>query len=213
MTAQAQFKNVHKGDIIEIGGVKAMVFFVSGDGHGSAITVDVFRGSKSPWCIKKKIAEDVSCTSLSDGMANTQAIYDYVKQKGISLSTFPVFEWCHSLGDSWYIPSMKQMETFVNFFLGNDQEYDWDSEEEYEMGDGIDQKELNNRLLDADGFPFSSSTFSGSFAKIGVYTSSKTDDNDVYMYEMNSSKNTWRFRKVSVSSLGTFTTGRAVIDF
>ena len=39
IAAHAQFDDVRKGDIIDINGVKALVFQVDDEGHGTAMTV------------------------------------------------------------------------------------------------------------------------------------------------------------------------------
>lgn len=209
----AQFDNVHKGDIIEINGTKALVFAVDGEGHGSAMSVTALRGRKEAWCADNKAANSVNAYSETDGMANTQAVYDYAQSNEISLSQFPAFEWCNTLGEGWYIPSVKQMESFVNFILGNEQEFDWDSEDEFELNsEDLTTKSINESMLEAGGIPFISSV-SGSIVTMGVYTSTKTDNNKVYIYEMNQNKNVWRFRKVAPSSIGKYTIGRAFYDF
>lgn len=211
--AHAQFENVHKGDIIEINGTKALVFAVDGEGHGSAMSVTALRGKKDAWCADKKAAINVNTYSETDGLANTQAVYDYAQSNGISLSQFPAFEWCNSLGEGWYIPSVKQMETFVNFILGNEQEFDWDDEDEFELNtEDISTKSINARMLEAGGIPFISSA-TGQIVTMGVYTSTKADNDKVYLYEMDQKKNVWRFRKVAPSSIGKYTVGRAFYDF
>ncbi len=211
--AHAQFENAHKGDIIDINGVKAIVFSIDGEGHGSAMTVKALRGQKEAWCSDRKAANKVATYSETDGMANTQAVYDYVQQNGMSLSEFPAFEWCHSLGEGWYIPSVKQLEEFVNFILGNDQELNWDDEEDFELDtEQLTTKAINESMLEAGGIPFISS-FAGSLLTMGVYTSTKTGNDKVYLYEMDQAKNVWRFRKVAPSSIGKYTVGRAFYDF
>lgn len=208
--AHAQFENVKRGDIIDINGTKAIVFSVNSEGHGSAMSIAALRGKKKAWCINKKTAKKVSTYSESDGMANTLAVYDFAKANGVDLSEFPAFEWCHSLGEGWYIPSVKQLEVFVNYILGNDQEFDWDSEEENVMeNDNLSTKEINERILDAGGVPFVANSVSG----MGIYTSTKDEDNDVFVYVMDSKKNEWSFKKVSPTSVGQYSMGRAFYDF
>ena len=212
--AQAQFENVRKGDIIEIDGVKAIVFKTDGNGHGSAMSISALRGKKNAWATSKKDAYNIPAYSETDGMSNTQAVYNYAKSNGISLSNFPAFEWCNRLGPNWYIPSIKQMEAFVNYILGNEQEYDWDSEEEISMdAENVTTKEINDRILEAGGVPFISSAPSGSFMSFGTYTSTKTHDNKVYVYGMDSKKNMWSFKKIPPSSIDKYTMGRAFINF
>ena len=213
--AHAQFENAQKGDIIDIDGVKAIVFATDGEGHGSAMSITVLRGKKDVWCSDKKAAKQVATYSETDGKANTRAVYDYVQANDMSLSEFPAFEWCHSLGEGWYIPAVKQLESFVNFILGNDQEFDWDDEDEFELNtEEMTTKSINERMLEAGGIPFlSSSSAAGQIITMAVYTSTKADNDKVYLYEMDQKKNVWRFRKAAPSSIGKYTVGRAFYDF
>lgn len=207
--ASAQFYDVKKGDIIEINGEKAMVFSTKGDGHGSAISIKTLRGKKNVWCENKKLINSIKTDSKSDGQANTKAVYEYCESYNVSLSQFPAFAWCKSLGDGWYIPSIKEMEEFVNFWLGNEQEFDWDSDDEdIELEENFTTKAINERMIDAGGTPFASSD---SYA--WVFTSTKTEDNRVFVFEVDRTKNVWKFKKMSPSSIGIYTMGRAFYDF
>ena len=208
--AHAQYEDAHRGDIIDINGEKALVFYTDGYGHGSAINIKAFRGKKKAWGTDKKCISAVRTENSSDGLENTNAVYDYCKANNVSLSVFPAFEWCKSLGEGWYIPSIKQMETFVNYWLGNTQEFDWDSEDEYELGNDMSTKEINEKMIDAGGTPFVSSV-SGFIS--GIYTSTKTNDDRVFVFEMNKTKNVWRFAKLNTLAIGTYTMGRAFYDF
>lgn len=212
-TTYAQYDHVRKGDIIDIHGKKAIVFAIDEDGHGSAMYVGALRGEKNAWCANTKYASGVYAYSEIDGKANTQAVYDYVQSNGVSLTQFPAFEWCRSLGEGWYIPSLKQMEVFVHFLLGNNQDYDWDSEEDFDIdAETLTTKHINVAMLEAGGIPFISSA-SGSTLTSGVYTSTKTHEGDVYLLVMDPSNNVWRFRIVPCSSIGKYTIGRAFYDF
>ena len=211
--AHAQFEKARKGDIIEINGVKAIVFTTDGNGHGSAMSITALRGRKDAWCSNNRAAKQVATYSETDGLENTKAVYNYAQANGMSLSEFPAFDWCHSLGEGWYIPSVRQLEAFVNFLLGNEQEYDWDDDEEFELNtEEITTKSINASMLEAGGIPFISSV-TGTLMTMGVYTSTKTNDGRVYLYEMNQVKNVWRFRKIAPSAIGKYTIGRAFYDF
>ncbi len=211
--AHAQFDNVKKGDIIDINGNKALVFKIDEDGHGSAMSVKALRGLKNAWCTDRKASNNVATYSETDGMKNTQAVYDYVRTNGISLSKFPAFEWCNNLGEGWYIPSVKQMESFVNFLLGNEQDYDWDNEDDdYELNsENLTTKAINESMLEAGGTPFISSVPNGYTS--GVYTSTKNENGKIYLYDMDKAKNVWRFRKKAPMTLDKYTIGRAFYDF
>ena len=200
--AHAQHEGVHKGDIIDIQGEKAMVFHVDEEGHGSAVNINAFRGHKSPWCKDKKIVNRVQTVSEADGMANTQAVYEFCTSQGVSLSQFPVFEWCKSLGEGWYIPSAQQMEALVNFWLGNEQEYDW-SDDENDTTEELSKQELDERIMKAGGTPFIS----------GMYTSTKSIDGGISVIGFDMITHASLFIVVPNSRIGGNNTGRAFYDF
>lgn len=201
------FSDVRKGDILEINGVKGIVFQVDEEGtHGSMMSIKAFRGVKDAWCSKSKYAEEIPADSKTDGMKNTQAVYDYAAQNHIDLREFPAFAWCKSLGEGWYIPSISQLEVFINYWLGNDNELDWDEEDESnkEIDESIPQpKQINHKMLDAGGIAFTS----------GVYTSSKNEKGDIYTYYYHPMKKWWRFLKRNPMNLDRSVLGRAFYDF
>lgn len=214
ISANAQYENAQKGDIIDIDGKKAIVYQTDEEGHGCAMYVGAFRGHSEAWCTNKKNATQVPTYSETDGMQNMKTVIEYSEANGIDLSVFPAFQWCRSLGEGWFLPSIKEMETFVNFILGNEQEYDWDSEEETEFNNGKATTEaINESIREAGGIPFIQASISGSLFTMGAYTSTKNDKNKVYVYEMDYAKNVWRFKTVSPQSLGKYTIGRAFYRF
>lgn len=91
------------GDIYNRDGVKGIVVLVDADGeHGLLLSL---KGTT-----KKYSEEDgiFNAGSQTDGMANTQAVYEYAKTHG-GLGEFPLFEWCAGLGEGWYIPSYYEL--------------------------------------------------------------------------------------------------------
>lgn len=214
MAAHAQFDNVRKGDVIDVNGVKALVFHIDDDGHGKAISVKALRGKKNAWCTNAKLLKTMGAMLDPNGKSNTDSIYDYIYSSGLSIVQFPAFEWCKNLGPGWYLPSKEDLEMFVNYYLGNEQEFDWDSEEEFDIDtEAITPKIINEKLIDAGGVPFLGNALPGSGYTIGVYTSSKTIDNKVLMYQYNPQKNTYCFKKVPVNMMDTYTIGRAFYNF
>lgn len=196
-----------KGEIVDINGQKAIVFRVDEDGHGSAMSLKAFRGRKNAWtALQKKQITSLECLSEDDGLSNTKAIYQFVENNGLPLSAFPVFEWCKNLGEGWYIPSSKQMESFVNYWLGNDQSFNWDDDSVQTEGDN--PKAINRKILDSGGIPFMSSM--GGCA----YTSSLDEQFRVrvFLYEA-SVKKAWWFKSMPIFSIDEGSTGRAFIDF
>ncbi len=175
--------------------------------HGSIMSIDMFRGVSDPWCVKKAYANDLIMNSDIDGMKNTQEVFDYIKSKSLPMSTFPAFEWCQKLGDGWYIPSIGQLEMFINYWLGNEIALDWDmdddSDHQLDENSASHPKMVNRILLDAGGYPFLS----------GLYTSTKSDNGEVYTYYYNNVKHFWKFYKRGAVGLGKYTSGRAFYDF
>ena len=198
----AQYEGVHKGDIIDIQGEKAMVFQTDEDGHGTAVNIKAFRGNKSPWCAEKKMVNRVQTVSETDGMVNTQTICEFCSSNGVPISIFPVFAWCKSLGEGWYIPSAQQMETLVNFWLRNEQEYDWDDDENGNVEE-ISKQEIDERFISAGGIPLSS----------GMYTSTKSTDGNIFAIGIDMITHTSFFTAVPNSKIGSSTIGRAFYDF
>lgn len=207
MAAYAQFSDVRKGDILEINGVKGIVFSVDENReHGTMMSIRVLRGKKNAWCAKSKYASGLTMSSRTDGKANTDEVFRFVDVNGIDLSEFPAFEWCRSLGEGWYIPAVGQLEQFVNYWLGNENELDWDEDSETDniIDESIPQPKLVNRkILEAGGIPFLN----------GVYTSTKDSNGKIYIYTYNSKGNWWKFYRRDPMNTDLMTVGRAFYDF
>lgn len=202
---QAQSSIYKPGDIINIEGVNAIVYEVDESGtHGTAMSVKCLRAVKEMWCNDTKLGKLMPKTSNeSNGLSNTQCIIEFAKSKK-ALSKFPVYEWCDNLGKDWYVPSLKELESFVNFWLGNEQEIDWDSEEEKEIDESTPYyKKINEAMINAGGIPFIN----------GVFTSTVDDDGEVYVFWFNRQKHTWRFKKSSKTNLSNYYVGRAFHKF
>lgn len=196
---------VSVGDIIEIDGQKAIVFTTDDSGeHGTAMTVKAFRGVDNPWCSNGKSAKKMPATTNEiDGEANSMAVINFAKQNNV-LADFPAFQWCNNLGSKWYIPSLKELEAFVNYWLGNEEILQWDEDSEQEL-DPTKQffKDVNMKLLDAGGTPFIN----------GVYTSTTNTDGKVYVFNYDRRKNVWSFKLKNRTNLGQDCVGRAFIKF
>ena len=150
----------------------------------------------------------VSLTHVSNvlGTVNpVKKVIEFAKSKHV-LSKFPVYEWCSKLGEGWYIPSLKELEAFVNFWLGNEQVLDWDADEEtdYALDDTKPYyKQINIKMLDAGGTPFLN----------GVFTSTVNSEGKVYVFSFNQKKNTWSFGKRDKDNLSKYYVGRAFYNF
>ena len=207
ITVRAQYDNVKSGDIIDIGGIKSIVYQVDESGcHGKAMAIKPLRGVKNMWCNDSKLAASMpTIANERDGKSNTKAIIEYAKSKN-ALASFPVFEWCSKLGEGWYVPSLKELEDFVNFWIGNEQVLDWDSEEEteYALDDSKPfYKQINVKMLDAGGTPFLN----------GVFSSTVNAEGKVYVFWFNQKKNSWSFKKRSKDKLSKYYVGRAFYKF
>lgn len=204
----AQFKNVKIGDVLDINGVKGIVYSVNEDGtHGHIMSVKAFRAKKDLFCLKSSFLKGIFMSDENDGMQNTQNLYNHCVEHGIPIISFPVFNWCQSLGQGWYIPSVNQLRDFVNYWLGNsDVEVQWDDEEEAIEEQNISiphTKIVDNILLNAGGIPFLN----------GVFSSTLSEDKkvDVFQYKRDDGK--WSFKKENPMKIDAFCVGRAFYDF
>lgn len=205
MAAHAQYANVNVGDILDFNGVKGIVYQVDEKGeHGKVMTISCLRGVGDSWCSDSKLAKKMPLTSdEQDGEKNTQMVIEYAKSNN-ALSKFPVFKWCTELGEGWYVPSLKELEAFVNYWLGNEQTMDWDSEEDAQIDDSKPYyKQVNVKLIEAGGVPFLN----------GVYTSTVNQDSKVYVFWFDRQKNAFSFKKWSKDNLSKYFVGRAFRKF
>ena len=206
VAAHAQFNDVKVGDIIDIKGTKAIVYEVDETGsHGTAMSIKCLRGVSDSWCNDSKIGKVLPLmTNESDGKANTQIVLDFARSKN-ALSKFPVFKWCTDLGEGWYVPSLKELEAFVNYWLGNEQTIDWESDEAENQIDESKPyyKQVNMKMVDAGGVPFLN----------GVFTSTVNADGKVYVFWFDRQKNTWSFKKRAKDNLSKYFVGRAFYKF
>lgn len=196
--------SVSVGDIIEIDGNKAIVFQTDDGVHGTAMSIKALRGIDRPWCCNDKIAKRMPALSdINDGKSNTIKLLEYAKHNN-NLQYFPAFEWCQKMGPDWYIPSVKELEGFINYWLGNEIVLDWDEDVEQELDPSKPfYKEVNEALLNAGGTPFIN----------GVYTSTVNADGKVYIFNFDRKKNTWSFKLKPKTNLGQDCVGRAFIKF
>lgn len=203
---RAQFSNVKKGDILNVGGVKGIVFFVDEDHeHGTMMCIQALRGVKNAWCLNKKYLRRTKAYSETDGRANTEGVFRFTAENGINLDEFPAFAWCKKLGEGWYIPARKELEQFIFYWLGSDNELDWESEDS-----GIDMenpgdkaKEINRKLIEAGGVPFHN----------WVYTSTETEKGEIYIFGKNEIRKWWKFFLKGKSAAGQYCVGRAFYNF
>lgn len=207
-TAYAQLQGVKTGDVLVLKGVRGIVFEVNDEGtHGKMMSVDGFRGTKDLYCSKASHLKKIDMQSETDGSANTKALFDYASANGISLSEFPVYQWCKSLGEGWYIPSVGELKSFINYWLGNtDTEEDWEEDEEVSVSSDDDvshTKKVDRILLDAGGIPFIN----------GVFTSTIGKGRKVDVFNHDKKAGKWMFTKTAPMDIDKFCVGRAFYNF
>ena len=199
--------NAKKGDIVTINGQQAIVFQTYGDGHGKAMCVKALRGKKNAWGSSKAINR-FRTTDKENGRTNTEAVFRFVEENNLNINDFPAISWCKQLGEGWYIPSIKELEAFVNWWLGNDMELDWDDESDDDtqsptVSETPFSKQINKQLLEAGGIPFIN----------GAFTSTENAKGKLSVFWYNERKGYWQFSTVSKTSVGTMYLGRAFFAY
>lgn len=205
LMAHTQNDNVCLGDIIDINGVKGIVFQVDESGcHGTAMSIKCLRGVNDSWCNDRKLSKTMPAIwDENDGLTNTKQVVEFANARN-ALAKFPVFQWCTELGEGWYVPSYRELESFVNYWLGNEQIIDWDSEEETIIDDSKPYyKQVNAKIVDAGGVPFIN----------GVFTSTVNAEGKVYVFWFDRQKNTFSFKKQPKGNLSKYLVGRAFHKF
>lgn len=207
LMCSAQYKDVKVGDVLTINGTKGIVFNVNEDGtHGQLMSVKAYRSNKDLFCSKSSYLKGLSMANEKDGEQNTKELYSYCSANNIPLTNFPVFNWCKTLGNGWYIPSILQLKSFINYWLGNNNVVaDWDEDEEdLSFDDSTPHtKIVNNILLEAGGIPFLN----------GVFSSTLDGNHKIDVFEYNKEDGKWKFKKVNPMKIDKFCVGRAFYDF
>ena len=68
LICSAQVKNVKKGDVLQVNGVKGIVFNVNEDGtHGQMMSVKAFRGKQNLYCVKSAYLKGISMLDENEG--------------------------------------------------------------------------------------------------------------------------------------------------
>lgn len=200
-----ELANVKKGDIVNINGQKAIVFQTYGGGHGKAMAVVALQNTKDAWSTTQEINK-LHTTNPDNGRANTEAVLQFIRDNGLDINDFPAVAWCKQLGEGWYIPAMKEMETFVNWWLGNDVELNWDDENPEEHAATSETSfstKINKKLRDAGGTPFRSGTF----------TSTENKNGKLFTFQYDGSKGYWHFTNVSKTNVKTWHSARAFFEY
>ena len=105
MSTQLEEKTYKVGDLYDENGKKGVVFEISADGkHGKIVSL--IEGSEK-W---SKDDSKVGCYNWQDGYANMHKIQEIPQWQ----EKFPAFAWCANLGEGWYLPAIKELETIFN---------------------------------------------------------------------------------------------------
>jgi len=196
-----------QGDIVDINGVKAIVFQTTGDGHGKAMALDALRGVEKPWCVNSK-SNMVKTDDKTNGRANTEKIFRFVQDNNLNINDFPVFAWCRSLGDGWYIPAASELEDFVNFWVGGATELNWDDDvadtqsqpitgdRNRTQGQNEHSQKINQKIAESGGVPFFAGAISSTeeAGKILVF--------DSKVFGLMNISSAWEMKGVAKGELG-----------
>ncbi len=101
-------KQYKVGDLYDYNGVKGIVWSVDESGqHGMIVSLGsiMLRWSE----FRKPELRCVGADDRMDGRANMAAVERYIAENNLSWSDFPAFEWCRSLGEGWYLPSIDEL--------------------------------------------------------------------------------------------------------
>lgn len=112
------------GDIYDDGAKSGVVFEVWNQGRSGKI-VALYNAHRY-WDNSTRPASVAFPFSLNDGWANTLAIASVYKNE-----ENPVIDWCNSLGEGWYLPSIEELKSIyanidiINTSLGSNRDLEW----------------------------------------------------------------------------------------
>ena len=94
------------GDLYDSNGVKGLVFKVNEDGSSGLIASMYEPESMLAWATELIVTK---ATSLDSGEKNCATIFALPNME----SHYPAFAWCKSLGEGWYIPSIRELKELL----------------------------------------------------------------------------------------------------
>jgi hypothetical protein len=98
------------GDLYDDGVKKGYVFEVDMTGMRGKIMSTV-NCERAGWAFfKEDQLKNIGADNLVDGRFNQAKVMELPDWK----NRFPAFEWCHSLGEDWYLPAMEELRTIVS---------------------------------------------------------------------------------------------------
>lgn len=144
------------GDIVDFNGTKGYVYKVSSNGrHGMAVSISDFKPKK--WCTDKSLSKKViENTTIDDGAKNMEAYISTANASGKDLAAYPALQWAQSLGQGWYIPSVKELKELLEALLtapaGEEDDSEGDDDESIDQ-DAVQAQEQGN-LINTQEYSF-----------------------------------------------------------
>jgi hypothetical protein len=162
----------HKlGDIMELGGVKGMVFKIDASGeHGLVMTI---KKCKESWLKDKDAKFETGAFYEDDGEKNLAAIANYIEEQNQQWEDFPYFNWCRSLGEGWYPPANEELTELISYINGEGLRYNHKN-----------AKKISEKLKKAGG-----DGVYDSFTKSPFLYYSSTEADNGWVYVMNFEEN------------------------
>ena len=115
------------GDYFNNGVKEGVVFQVSEDGrHGKIVSMT--DGGKMAWTVdRSELGRLIGASSEDDGEKNMAVVMQIVDWQ----NKYPAFKWCAEIGEGWYLPSKRELQTIykhrkvINLTLSTDLVKSW----------------------------------------------------------------------------------------
>ncbi len=115
------------GEIYDKNGIEGLVVKLASDGT-PAVIMSLER-SNERFYTEDKLRYPLNANNRNDGRKNMAAIEQYINQYG---EEFPLYEWCKSLGEGWYLPAINEVyDAWINLFGNDDGKLDNYCEEQF----------------------------------------------------------------------------------
>lgn len=152
------FRPYEVGNLYDDGTLKGVIVDVTEDGrHGLIISLDEAPGVLA-WVADKAKAGALGLDDMKDGRNNMARLAAHIAAAGEQWSDYPAFEWCRSLGEGWYLPSIDEvLRIAVAFNGGNTMTYSRKARTEFNRL----LAENGGRKLDRMAYYFSSTEMDG----------------------------------------------------
>ncbi len=102
------------GEIYNKNGLKGIVVKLASDGTPSVIMS--LQRTNDKFYYEKELEHTLYANDRNDGRKNMAAIEQYISQYG---GEFPIYNWCRSLGEGWYLPAINEVyDAWISVFGG-----------------------------------------------------------------------------------------------